>query len=83
MEFEPKNSMNLFNRQTNRADLFKNLLQKFYRKFIKDHIFHSPINLGPAEPRYTLLFANSVDLDQLASLKKPTDLDLHCSSFSI
>ena len=28
-------------------------------------------------------FANSVDPDQLASLKKPTDLDLHCLPLSM
>ena len=40
------------------------------------------LNPCPAEPGYTLPFANSVDPDQLAS-KKPTDLDLHCLSLSI
>ena len=38
------------------------------------------INPCPAEPGYTLPFANSVDPDQLAS-SEPADLDLHCLSF--
>ena len=33
------------------------------------------VNTCPAEPEYTLLFSNSVDLDQLASEE---DLDLQC-----
>ena len=39
-------------------------------------------NPCPAEPGYALPLQNSVDPDQLAS-KKPTDLDLHCLSFSM
>ena len=33
------------------------------------------LNPCPAEPGYTLVFANSVDPDQLVSEKKKTDLD--------
>ena len=38
------------------------------------------LNPCPAEPGYTLTFANSVDPNQLAS--KPTDPNLHCLPLS-
>ena len=41
-----------------------------------------PINSGPAEPRYALPL-QTVQIQISWILKKPTDLDLHCLSFSI
>ena len=54
-----------------------NDLQNLTKKIIK-------VNPCPAEPPICPAFENSIDPDQLASEEeKPTNLDLHCLSFSM